>query len=260
MALDDQIISAESGGNPAAKNPNSSATGPGQFIDSTWLSMIGRYRPDLAQGRSPDQILAMRSDPALSRQMTSAYAQENAQTLQNAGLPVNPGTIYLAHFAGPQGAVGLLSADPSAPASSVLTPAAVKANPFLKGMTVGDVRDWASRKMGGNSSATAGPTGAPGTSAVAPAGASSPSSPVAPAGMLSDLQNGGQEPQPSPLAGIPGLLAQMQQGDVPQVPNLPPIQMAPAPGLMQARLQQVMANPLLRQRVLAGMLQGASQT
>lgn len=35
MALEDQIIGAESGGNPTAKNPRSSATGAGQFIDST---------------------------------------------------------------------------------------------------------------------------------------------------------------------------------------------------------------------------------
>jgi len=37
-------------GNPAARNPNSSAMGNGQFIKSTWLDMIRRHAPELAQG------------------------------------------------------------------------------------------------------------------------------------------------------------------------------------------------------------------
>jgi len=52
MGLIDSIIGAESGGDPNAKNPNSSATGAGQFISSTWLDTIKAARPDLAQGKS----------------------------------------------------------------------------------------------------------------------------------------------------------------------------------------------------------------
>lgn len=149
MALVDQIIGVESGGNPNAKNPRSSAFGPSQFIESTWLDMLARHRPDLTTGRSREEVLSLRSDPTLSREMTEAYAAENAQTLQSAGLPVNAGTSYLAHFAGPQGAVNILKADPSAPISQIMGAAAVKANPFLANMTVGDLRAWADRKMGG---------------------------------------------------------------------------------------------------------------
>jgi hypothetical protein len=147
MDLTDQITGAESGGNPTAQNPNSSAGGLGQFIDSTWLDMLKQHRPDI-QGSDAD-LIALKSNPDLSRQMTAAYAADNGKILASAGLPVTPGNTYLAHFAGPQGAVSVLSADPSAPAATVLGPAAVKANPFLANMTAGDVAAWANRKMGG---------------------------------------------------------------------------------------------------------------
>lgn len=157
MGLIDSIIGAESGGDPTAKNPNSSATGAGQFISSTWLDTLKAARPDLAEGKSDQEILALRNDPALSREMTEAYAAQNGAILSKAGQPVTPGTTYLAHFAGPQGAVGVLSADPSTPIDRVLTPAAINANPFLRGMTAGDLRAWADRKMGGGQGAPASP-------------------------------------------------------------------------------------------------------
>ena len=148
MGLIDSIISAESGGDANAKNPNSSASGLGQFIDSTWLSTLKSARPDLASGKSDAELLALKTDPDLSRQMTEAYAQQNGQALTKAGLDATPGNTYLAHFAGPQGAVSVLKADPNTPVSQVLTPQAVAANPFLKGMTAGQLASWASRKVG----------------------------------------------------------------------------------------------------------------
>lgn len=169
MALVDQIIGVESGGNATAKNPNSSATGAGQFISATWLDMIGRHRPDLVQGKSPEEILALRNDPALSRQMTEAYAAENGAKLSQAGLPVTPGTQYLAHFAGPQGAVSVLSADPNAPVASILGRGAVNANPFLQGMTAGQLQAWADRKMGGAKPAPVAPVAPVSASVAQPA-------------------------------------------------------------------------------------------
>jgi hypothetical protein len=147
MGLIDQIISVESGGKSNAKNSNSSASGPAQFIDATWLDMLARHRPDLTGSR--EELLALKNDPALSREMTAAYAGDNAGILSKSGLPVTPGTQYLAHFAGPQGAVGILNADPTTPAGAILGDRVVKANPFLAGMTAGDLAAWADRKMGG---------------------------------------------------------------------------------------------------------------
>lgn len=144
----DRIISVESAGVPNARNPRSTAYGAGQFIEQTWLDMLAKHRPDLTTGKSRGELLALRADPSLSKEMTEAYAADNGRMLTSAGLPVTPGTTYLAHFAGPKGAVGLLQADPSAPAGMVLGEAALKANPFLQKMTVADLRSWADKKMG----------------------------------------------------------------------------------------------------------------
>jgi hypothetical protein len=183
MGLADQFISVESGGNANAKNPNSTATGAGQFIEGTWLDMLAKHRPDITGSR--DELLALRTNKDLSREMTDAYAADNGGILKGAGLPVTPGTQYLAHFAGPKGAVGLLNADPAAPAGSVLGAAAVKANPFLAKMTAGDVAAWADRKMGGASApmSMAGPrpaaAPAPAPAAVDPAAAAISAAPEA---------------------------------------------------------------------------------
>jgi hypothetical protein len=143
----DKIVGVESGGNPNAKNARSSASGLGQFIDSTWLQMIDQERPDLA-GLSREEKLALKTDAALSRQMTEAYAKQNEAMLTRAGLPVSVGTLYLAHFAGPEGAQKVLSANESASVLDVLGAQVVRANPFLQGKTVGWLRDWADKKMG----------------------------------------------------------------------------------------------------------------
>jgi hypothetical protein len=205
MAITDQIIGAESGGDPNAANPNSSAVGLGQFIAPTFLSVIKEHFPQLAQGKSDDEILALRTDPNISREATSAYAADNQAYLAKNGVPVTPGSTYLAHFAGPQGAVKVLQADPSAPVESILGSAAVKANPFLKGMTAQGLQAWAARKMGVTVPSPGSQTGAP---APAPAPAMS-----VPASSPPIFANAAQGSAPSAL----------QAAAMPQVPAAPPI-------------------------------------
>jgi len=148
MDILDKIIWAESRGDPNAGAKTSSAVGLGQFTRKTWLDMMSRYRPDLTQGKSPAEILAMRTDPDLSRQMVGALVGEDTAALRRAGVPVTEGTTYLAHFAGAGKAIRLMKADPNTPVESVLDANAIDANPkVLKGKTVGDVIAWANQRM-----------------------------------------------------------------------------------------------------------------
>lgn len=204
MSFIDQIIGAESGGKVTAKNPRSSALGPGQFIDSTWLNTVARHRPDIAQGRSRADLLALRTDPALSRDMTAALASDNQGILAKAGLPVTSGTTYLAHFAGPKGAVDILSAAPNRPVIDILGPAAVKANPFLQKMTAGELAVWADEKMGGQHRTV---------------GASVPAAPVADAAARVERPAAVQQlPQQQPMAGA--ILNGVPAHKPPDPPNL----------------------------------------
>lgn len=218
MGLVDSIIGVESGGNPNATNPRSSASGLGQFIDSTWLSTIRQARPDLAQGKSDAELLALKTDPQLSREMTEAYANQNQAILSKSGVPVTPGTTYLAHFAGPAGAVKVLQADPNAMAGDVLGEAVVRANPFLAKMTARDLQAWADRKMGGQSQPAQAASAAPASGLLAQAQQS-------PGGLAPSPQSGGllQSPtfQQQPSSAGPGLFAQMP---VEQAMQAPPIQ------------------------------------
>ncbi|MET3593276.1 hypothetical protein ABID26_002673 [Mesorhizobium shonense] len=144
----DRIIGVESGGDPNAKNPNSSASGIGQFLDSTWVQTIRQHRPDLAEGKSAAQIIALKGDRTLGRQMVKAYSQDNADYLSNRGLPTTRGNIYPAHFLGPAGATEVLKADPNMPVVNIVGQDVVNANPFLKGMTAADTIAWSDKKMG----------------------------------------------------------------------------------------------------------------
>lgn len=151
-----RIVTAESGGDANATNARSSATGSGQFLDGTWLDMIRAYRPDLAGG-SDTQILDLRRNPDLSREMVARFAEQNAAMLVRRCLPVTPGTLYLSHFAGGGGAAAVLQAPETADAAGTMAAAdstgrttrdmIVTANPFLEAFTVADLKRWADRKM-----------------------------------------------------------------------------------------------------------------
>jgi hypothetical protein len=162
-ALVERIIAAESNGDPNAKNKRSSATGAAQVLDDTWLEAVRRHRRDLMQGRSDKEVLELRRDAELAREIVTRLVEQYAAMLSKRGLPITPGSLYLVYFAGPAGAVALLSGAESADAASLMASAdvtgrttrekLVNANPFLKVLTVGDLKIWADRKMAADYSA-----------------------------------------------------------------------------------------------------------
>ena len=159
--LTDVIIHVESGGNSSARNPLSSATGLGQFIESTWLRMMRDYRPDLAANMTRQEVLDLRLDPTLSREMVMNLARENESYLRSKGHEITAGRLYLAHFLGPSGADQALSAQDGQMVLAVMGAGVVGANPFLTNYTIGDLKAWADRKMGSAPAAASAPVAAP---------------------------------------------------------------------------------------------------
>jgi Transglycosylase SLT domain len=143
----------ESGLNPTAQAPTSSAKGLYQFIDQTWLATLKRNGPALGLGKYadaiqqdangqftvPDQaaraaILKLRSDPSASALMAGAFTRANAADLATAiGRAPTEGELYIAHFLGSAGAVKLIrtaNANPQANAAAMF-PQAAAANPSI---------------------------------------------------------------------------------------------------------------------------------
>jgi hypothetical protein len=148
--IDNRIIQVESNGDPLARSKTSSASGLGQFTNQTWLSLIKQVHPELAADHSDAELLALRADRGLSREMVTANRVQNTAYLKGQGIDATAGNIYLAHFLGPKDAATVLRVDPNTPVADILDPKVIAANQsILAGKTAGTVAQWADGKMGG---------------------------------------------------------------------------------------------------------------
>lgn len=155
--VDNRIAQIESNGNPLAQSKTSRAFGLGQFVPETWLPLIKKYHPELAD-RPDDQLLALRADRNLSMEMIGKNREENSTVLQRAGVEPSAGNVYLAHFLGPAAAAAVLKSNPNLPVEDALKAAVgpqkaaqmIAANgDILRGQSAGTVAQWANDKMGG---------------------------------------------------------------------------------------------------------------
>ena len=140
-----QVRRAESGGDDAARNPRSSATGRYQVIDDTWLR-VARTLPGSAH-MSDAGLLGMRSHPVWQEKVMDALGVEYRAALARAGAAETPGNLYLMHFAGTGSGAKILRAAGDTPIEELLSPGAITANPFLRGKSADDVIDWAHGAM-----------------------------------------------------------------------------------------------------------------
>ena len=147
----DKVMPAESGGAVDAKNPLSSAAGPGQFINKTWIAQMRQMRPDLAN-LSDQQILALRTDQTqgkpLAKAATINYAQQNAPVLQASNIPINDTTLYAAHYLGAGGATKVLNAPADTPMAALVSPQVIAANPQMANQTNTQFINGLAKKMG----------------------------------------------------------------------------------------------------------------
>jgi hypothetical protein len=126
----------ESGMNPAAQNPNSSAGGLFQFIDPTW-NQYGRGAP--------------KSDATANTDAMARFTVDNRNRFRTTfGRDPSPGEMYLMHQQGAGGAINLLR-NPGAPASSVVGDKAIALNAGQPGMTAGDFANLWTKKFGAGS-------------------------------------------------------------------------------------------------------------
>lgn len=131
----DRLMLAESGGRNDARSPRSTAVGPYQFIESTWLDLARRIFATETQTMTPAQILALRTDRTFARRGAEAYTRENAAILKSHGLEATFPHLRLAFLLGPQGAARILKAPPQTRVTALLGPAVANANPFMYGLT-----------------------------------------------------------------------------------------------------------------------------
>jgi len=143
----------ESGFDPAAKAPTSSAQGLFQFVEQTWLATLkrhgaahgyaryaelierapdGRYRAVNPEARKT--VMSLRLDAHASALMAGEMAAEHAAFLrQRIGREATPGELYMAHFLGQEGSARLIGATRTTPDANAaaMFPDAARTNPSI---------------------------------------------------------------------------------------------------------------------------------
>ncbi len=156
----------ESGLNPQAGAPTSSARGLFQFVEQTWLGTMkqagsalgyGQYAAAITQTPSGhyqvndpamrNAILKLRNDPTANAVMAGAFTQANAALLsERLGRSPSEGELYIAHFLGAGGAAHLISAaagSPDAVAAKYFSNAAQANSSIFYDRTTGAARSLA---------------------------------------------------------------------------------------------------------------------
>lgn len=143
----------ESGLDPSARAATSTATGPFQFLEQTWLEMLhgygGKYglealadqitrtqagRFSVRSPQTREKILSLRFDTYTSALMAAEFTRENSVALKNLlGRSATDIELYVAFVLGARGAGRLLNTLEDKPdtKASTLFPAAARANKGL---------------------------------------------------------------------------------------------------------------------------------
>ena len=92
-----------------------------------------RNKPEMVQGKTREEILALKADPSLNDEMAKAYDQENAKTLASNGIAPTPNFLNVMYRAGPGDGLKLLQAAQQNPGTLVKDIAPALATPGNNG-------------------------------------------------------------------------------------------------------------------------------
>lgn len=272
------VRGAESGGNPNARNPRSSATGLYQFTDDTWRGLVNS-----PEGRQAGLTMDGRSNPQQQEAAMRIFTAGNTAALRAAGQDPTPGNLYMAHFLGRTGGpafLGALQRSPDAPAVSAVGAGVPQANPTVffrpdgSPRTVREVYDLMTRRFGNVASvvppaapvasaplppiaapvqvAAAGTTATDAVPPPAPQGAPAPppAAPTAPGAAPLPPERPGPAPLPNtPQAAVGANITQLIQASL--NPRLPQGARETARTLLEAALRNTQMTDLQREYVMA---------
>lgn len=144
------IRGPESGGNDRADNAlGSSAAGRYQFIEDTF---VGLYQREFGVSGAAAQRAwdGNRYDVAVQERLMDRLVSDNAGALERAGIEVDTGNLYLAHFAGVGKAIELIRAPRDMPVTRFFSRQAIDQNPTYLGggKTVGEAIETIRSKVG----------------------------------------------------------------------------------------------------------------
>lgn len=133
------------------KNPMSSASGPFQIVNRTFIDAFRKFYADQSQGMTDQEILDLKNSPEgarIAEEIGPMLIQDNANIIGRAGYETTPGNVYLAHFLGATDALKVLNADPSTPVDQFLSAEVINSNErLLRGKTAGEVREMMEQMM-----------------------------------------------------------------------------------------------------------------
>jgi hypothetical protein len=142
-----RLMRAESNGISHAKNPRSSALGPFQFINSTFLAVMRQHFADEVARLSEREILALRTRHDVARRAAKAFSKDNMAYLMERGITPTFGHLRLAFLLGAEGAARVLKEPPGRSVAQVLEGGVIAANPFMRGMSAADLIARATRDV-----------------------------------------------------------------------------------------------------------------